>query len=115
MQPCDRLYDTEIRKVICSANAIESLNARSGRAVRARGHWPNERAALRCLYPVTRSLDPTGTGRTRWAMRWKPAINALRHRLRRPVPGRRDLLSIHRKRRQRDRPAARRTSDQVHQ
>ena len=31
---------------------------------------------LRCLYPVTRSLDPTGTGRTRWAMRWKPAINA---------------------------------------
>ena len=54
----------------------ESLNARSRRAVRARGHITNEQAALRCLYPVTRSLDPTGTGRTRWAMRWKPAINA---------------------------------------
>jgi ABC-2 type transport system ATP-binding protein len=25
---------------------------------------------------VTRSLDPTGTGRTRWTMRWKPALNA---------------------------------------
>jgi putative transposase len=25
---------------------------------------------------VTRSLDPTGKGRTRWAMRWKPALNA---------------------------------------
>jgi putative transposase len=69
-------YDTEIRKVICSTNAIESLNARYRRAVRARGHFPNEQAALKCLYLVTRSLDPTGTGRTRWAMRWKPAINA---------------------------------------
>jgi transposase-like protein len=70
MQSCDRLYDTEIRKVICSANAIESLNARSRRAVLARGRFPNEQAALRCLYPVTRSLDPAGAGRTRWAMRW---------------------------------------------
>jgi hypothetical protein len=25
---------------------------------------------------VTRSLDPTGAGRTRWMMRWKPVINA---------------------------------------
>jgi putative transposase len=25
---------------------------------------------------VTRSLDPTGTGRARWTMRWKPALNA---------------------------------------
>ena len=31
---------------------------------------------LNCLYLVTRSLDATGTGRTRWAMRWKPALNA---------------------------------------
>ncbi len=69
-------YDVEIRKVLCSTNAIESLNARYRRAVKARGHFPTEQAALKCLYLVTRSLDPTGTGRTRWAMRWKPAINA---------------------------------------
>jgi putative transposase len=69
-------YDVEIRKVICSTNAIESLNARYRRAVKARGHFPTELAALKCLYLVTRSLDPTGTGRTRWAMRWKPALNA---------------------------------------
>jgi transposase-like protein len=36
----------------------------------------NRERALKCLYLVTRSLDPTGTGRTRWAMRWKPALNA---------------------------------------
>jgi putative transposase len=69
-------YDVEIRKVICSTNAIESLNARYRRAVRARGHFPSEQAALKCLYLVTRSLDPTGTGRARWAMRWKPVIDA---------------------------------------
>src|SRR5579872_6559710 len=69
-------YDVEIRKVICSTNAIESLNARYRRAVRARGHFPTEQAALKCLYLVTRSLDPTGTGQARWTMRWKPALNA---------------------------------------
>ncbi|WP_444947277.1 IS256 family transposase [Micromonospora ureilytica] len=69
-------YDVEIRTVICSTNAIESLNARYRRAVKARGHFPNEQAALKCLYLVTRSLDPTGAGRTRWTMRWKPALNA---------------------------------------
>jgi transposase-like protein len=69
-------YDVEIRRVICSTNAIESLNARYRRAVRARGHFPNDAAALKCLYLVTRSLDPTGQGRARWATRWKPALNA---------------------------------------
>ncbi len=69
-------YDVEIRSVICSTNAIESLNARYRRAVRARGHFPTEQAALKCLYLVTRSLDPTGRGRARWTMRWKPALNA---------------------------------------
>jgi len=69
-------YDVEIRRILCSTNAIESLNARYRRAVRARGHFPTELAALKCLYLVTRSLDPTGRGRARWAMRWKPALNA---------------------------------------
>jgi putative transposase len=69
-------YDTEIRALLCSTNAIESLNARYRRAVKARGHFPTEQAALKCLYLVTRSLDPTGKGQIRWTMRWKPAINA---------------------------------------
>jgi putative transposase len=69
-------YDIEIRRVLCSTNAIESLNARYRRAVKARGHFPSEQAALKCLYLVTRSLDPTGQGRQRWAVRWKPALNA---------------------------------------
>lgn len=69
-------YDIEIRKVLCSTNAIESLNARFRRAVRARGHFPNEQSAMKTLYLVVRSLDPKGTGQTRWVTRWKPALNA---------------------------------------
>jgi transposase-like protein len=81
-------YDVEICRVICSTNAIESLNARYRRAVRARGHFPTEQAALKCLYLVTRSLDPTGAGRARWTMRWKPALNAfaISFHDRRPTP-----------------------------
>jgi transposase-like protein len=69
-------YDVEIRRVLFSTNAIESLNARYRRAVGARGHFPTEQAALKTLYLVTRGLDPRGLGQARWVTRWKPALNA---------------------------------------
>jgi putative transposase len=69
-------FDTEIRRVICTTNAIESVNARIRKAVRARGHFPNEQAALKCVYMAVMSLDPTGQGRKRWSQRWKAALNA---------------------------------------
>ena len=69
-------FDPEIRKVVCSTNAIESVNARIRRAVKARGHFPNEQAALKCIYLAVMSLDPTGKGRKRWITRWKAALNA---------------------------------------
>jgi transposase-like protein len=65
-------FDPEIR----TTNAIESLNARFRRAVKARGHFPTEQAALKCVYLVIRSLDPTGAGRRRWTNRWKKALKA---------------------------------------
>ncbi|MDR6318066.1 transposase-like protein [Actinoplanes couchii] len=69
-------FDVEIRKVICTTNAIESVNARIRKAVRARGHFPNETAALKCVYMALMSLDPTGAGRRRRTMRWKAPLNA---------------------------------------
>lgn len=69
-------YDPEIRRVIYSTNAIESLNARFRRAVRARGHFPNEQSAIKHLYLTIRALDPTTGGRKRWIARWKPVLNA---------------------------------------
>ncbi len=69
-------FDVEIRTVISTTNAIESLNARLRRSVKARGHFPSEQAALKHLYLVIVSLDPTGRGRQRWTNRWKAALNA---------------------------------------
>ena len=69
-------FDTEIRSVICTTNSIESLNSRIRRAVNARGHFPTEQAALKCIYLAIMSLDPTGKGRQRWMNRWKAPLNA---------------------------------------
>lgn len=69
-------FDAEIRRIVCTTNSIESVNARIRKAVRARGHFPTEQAALKCVYMAVMSLDPTGTGRKRWTMRWKGAMNA---------------------------------------
>jgi putative transposase len=69
-------FDREIRTLITTTNAIESLNARFRRSVKARGHFPTEQAALKHLYMVIISLDPTGRGRQRWSNRWKGALNA---------------------------------------
>lgn len=69
-------FDREIRRIVCTTNAIESVNARIRKAVKARGHFPNEQAALKCVYLAIMALDPTGRGRARWTQRWKQALNA---------------------------------------
>jgi transposase-like protein len=69
-------FDVEIRRIVCTTNAIESLNARLRRAVNARGHFPTEQAAMKILYLTVMALDPTGRGRQRWSNRWKQALNA---------------------------------------
>ncbi|MFF5638148.1 transposase [Streptomyces sp. NPDC012825] len=68
-------FDTEACRIVCTTNAIESVNARIRRAVKARGHFPNEQAALKCVYMAIMSLDPTGKGQTRWTLHWKIALN----------------------------------------
>ena len=69
--------DVEIRRVICSTNAVESINARYRCAIRARGYFPTEQAALECLYMVTRSLDPAGRGKARFSStKKKTSVNA---------------------------------------
>jgi putative transposase len=69
--------DIEVRNLLSSTNAIESLNARFRKVIDARGHFPNEQAAMKALYLAVRSLDPKGTGQRRWITRWKPILNVL--------------------------------------
>jgi transposase-like protein len=69
-------FDREIRYLLTSTNAVESLNARLRRAVKASGHFPTELAALKRLYLAILSLDPSGKAPQRWSNRWKPVLNA---------------------------------------
>src|SRR5579875_1536513 len=69
-------FAPDVREVIYTTNSIESVNARIRRAVKARGHFPTETAALKCVYLALMSLDATGTAKKRWNNRWKAALNA---------------------------------------
>ena len=44
-------FPPELRRVVYTTNAVESLNARFRRAVRHRGHFPNEQAAMKVQLP----------------------------------------------------------------
>jgi hypothetical protein len=86
-------YDLEIRTVICSTNAIESLNARYRRAIKARGHF---RRAGGAKVPLPGHPVP-GPDRDRpypVGDEMEARLERIRHYLRRPVPGRRDLLTM---------------------
>ena len=67
----------EVRHLLSTTNAIESLNSRFRKAVNAKGHFPTEQAALKTLYLTIRSLDPKGTGQKLWMVRWKPLLNII--------------------------------------
>jgi putative transposase len=45
-------FPDEVRRIIYTTNAIEAVNAKLRRAVRARGHFPTDDAALKLLFLV---------------------------------------------------------------
>lgn len=45
-------FPSEVRRIIYTTNAIEAVNAKLRRAVRARGHFPTDDAALKLLFLV---------------------------------------------------------------
>ena len=53
-------YPQEVRKMIYTTNAIESLNSTLRRAVRARGHFPNDEAATKLIWLRLRELTKNG-------------------------------------------------------
>ena len=59
-------FPAELRRIVYTTNAIESLNARFRRAVRHRGHFPNEQAAMKILY-----LIATTKRKNRWNLTGK--------------------------------------------
>jgi transposase-like protein len=70
-------FPIELRTIVYTTNAIESLNARFRKAVRHRGHFPTEQAALKVLYLVATERRPNRTNPTGKINGWKKILNAL--------------------------------------
>lgn len=70
-------FPAELRKVVYTTNAIESLNARFRRAVRHRGHFPTEQAALKVLYLVATQQRKNRQDMTDKTNGWKTILNTL--------------------------------------
>jgi putative transposase len=64
-------FPVELRKIVYTTNAVESLNARFRKAVRHRTHFPNEQAALKVLYLVATEKRPNRANPTGKVNGWK--------------------------------------------
>jgi putative transposase len=70
-------FPVELRTIVYTTNAIESLNARFRKSVRHRGHFPTEQAALKVLYLVATERRPNRANPTGKINSWKKILNAL--------------------------------------
>ena len=62
-------FPKDVRRIIYTTNAIEALNSKLRRAVRARGHFPTDEAALKLLFLVlNRSEKEWKMPPREWAM-----------------------------------------------
>ncbi len=65
-------FPTEVRKIIYTTNAIESLNFQLRKVTKAKGHFPNDEAALKMLFLALRNVQK------KWTMApqfWRAALN----------------------------------------
>jgi transposase-like protein len=65
-------FPPEIRRVIYTTNAIESLNMQLRKIIKTRGHFPNDEAAIKLLWLALRNVLAKSTGSI---FRWKSAMN----------------------------------------
>ncbi len=65
-------FPPEIRRVIYTTNAIESVNARVRKIIKTRGHFPNDDAASKLIWLALRNIT-ADWGRP--AHHWKEAMN----------------------------------------
>jgi putative transposase len=70
-------FPLEIRTLVYTTNGIESLNSRFRQAVRRRGHFPTEQAAMKILYLTVRERRPNRSNPTGRINTWKSILNTL--------------------------------------
>ncbi len=69
-------FDAEIRKVIYTTNAIESLNYQLRKITKTKGHFPTDDAVLKILYMAIRNIGNKRTGACGTGTKeWQRALN----------------------------------------
>ena len=66
------VFAPDIRRVIYTTNAIESLNMQLRKIIKTRGHFPNDEAAIKLLWLALRNVLNKSV---RAAFDWKSAMN----------------------------------------
>lgn len=66
------VFPPEIRRVVYTTNAIESLNMQLRKIIKTRGHFPNDEAAIKLLWLALRNVLAKTV---RDAFDWKSAMN----------------------------------------
>jgi transposase-like protein len=64
----------DLRRIVYTTNAIEGLNRQVRKAIKTRGHFPDEQAATKLIYLALMRAE------VKWVkvMRWTPALRALK-------------------------------------
>jgi putative transposase len=62
-------YPPEVRRVIYTTNALESVNMRLRKIIKNRGHFPNDDAAIKLLYLAIRNIVKDWTRNVPWECR----------------------------------------------
>ena len=65
-------FPPEVRRVLYTTNALESVHARLRKIIKTRGHFPTDDAATKLLWLALRNITATWV---RAAPTWKPAMN----------------------------------------
>jgi putative transposase len=65
-------FPPEIRRVLYTTNALESLNARVRKIIKTRGHFPNDDAATKLIWLALRNISAAWS---RSSPAWRPAMN----------------------------------------
>jgi putative transposase len=59
-------FGPEVRRVIYTTNAIEALNRQLRKAIKTKGHFPNEDAARKIIYLALNNAVPQWTRTRNW-------------------------------------------------
>jgi len=61
-------FPPEVRRVIYTTNAIEALNRQLRKAIKTKGHFPNEDAARKLIYLAVTNAVPAWTRTRNWTV-----------------------------------------------